>query len=424
MNAGRFRRAVLPATVALLVAVVIMGRRAALSAGPNADASALVGTWIFGPDAHVVANCGGDQPMLEPLAGATVAISAASDDAAALRFDLGCHCRLPLAVSSSDPTIATLVAPTSCELVFGLVPVSVEIQKLTLHLGAAAGTRTLDIDLVSGPSVGAVMCESTSVTTTLLPLSNIPADCGPETTAVGVLSYGPDGFRDCPLGAGRDSVQIKLYSEMDSVCPRATGSRGEGGWTLPQTSKYEAACKPSLPGGEVHYLTLPFCRVDGRAFKPLTADPTATDQFYAVLKLGDGDCPPASVEIVRQIDNEDEVGDAMTWTSIGHLGPNQTASATDSSTTLHFCFFRWAATPDETMTNFRDLGFPYAVFHDFDGPQPAWVTLKRWVYSSDELDTNRNSVSSPTGDDVAVSQFQAAVETPNHATTFDIAWVR
>ena len=76
------------------------------------------------------------------------------------------------------------------------------------------------------------------------------------------------------------------------------------------------------------------------------------------------------------------------------------------------------------MTNFRDLGFPYAVFHDFDGPQPAWVTLKRWVYSSDELDTNRNSVSSPTGDDVAVSQFQAAVETPNHATTFDIAWVR
>ena len=57
MNAGRFRRAVLPATVALLVAVVIMGRRAALSAGPNADASALVGTWIFGPDAHVVANC-------------------------------------------------------------------------------------------------------------------------------------------------------------------------------------------------------------------------------------------------------------------------------------------------------------------------------------------------------------------------------
>ena len=423
MNTPGVRRAVLHGALALLVAVVIIGRRAALSAGPDAGPSPFVGTWIFGADAHVVANCGGDQPLLEPLGGATVAVSAASDGAADLLFDLGCHCHLPLTVSSSDPTIATLVTPTSCELVFGQVPVTVEVQRLILRL-EAAGTRTLDIDLLSGPTASAVMCDSTSVMTTLLPFSSIPADCGPEATAVGVLSYGPDGFRDCPLGAGRDSVQIKLYAEKDSSCSHATGSRGEGGWALPQTSKYEPVCRPSLPGGEVDYVTLPFCRVDGRSFKPLTADPTATDQFYAVLKLGDGDCPPPSVEIVRKIDNEDEVGDAITWTSIGHLGPNQAASPTDSSTTLHFCFFRWAATPDETMTKFPDVGIPYAVFHDFDGPQPDWVTLKRWMYSSDEVNTNRNSLSSPTGDVTAVSQFQSAIETPNHATTFDIAWVR
>jgi len=426
VKARAWRRALVPGALTLMMAGALVGGRAARSARLQAEpvpSSPFIGTWTFHPDAHLVASCGGDQPLLEPLGGATVAISAGADGSAELFFDLGCHCHLPLAVSPSDPAVATLVAPAPCELVLGLVHVTTEVQKLTLTL-TAGDAPALDVDLLAGQAVGDVMCDSTSVTTTLLASSRIPADCGPESTALGILAYQPNGFGDCPLGAGRDSVQIRLFNEIDTSCSEGSGSRGEAFWVLPQTGKYEPSCvpsSPSLPGGHVR---LPFCRVDGRSFKALTADPAATDQFYALLKLGDAPCPASSVEMVRKIDDEDDLGDAMAWTALGHLGPNQTATAADSTTTLHFCFFRWAAAGEETMAAFPDLGFPYAVFHDFDGPQPSWVTLKRWVYSSDEDSTNRSGLTSPTNDEVAVGQFQAVIERPNHATTFDIARVR
>lgn len=422
MSGLRLRRALLSASLLLPIAFALIGRRAARSA--DADPSPFVGTWACAPDARVIASCEGGQPLEQPLAGTTVAVragNAAAGETADLMFELGCHCHVPLSVSPSDPTLATLVAPTPCEVILGQLSTVLDIQKLTLRLGSAV-MRTLDIDLQSGPSAGPPACESTSVVTKLLPFSSVPADCGPDATALGVLSYGPDGFRDCPLGAGWDSVQIRLYLESDTVCERGTGTRGEGAWVLPQTEKRKPSCEPRTPGPAA--MTIPFCRVDGRSFKPLTADPTATEQFYALLKLGDAACPPAALEMVRWIDNEDDVADQMMSTAIGQAGPNKVATPTDTSTALHFCFFRAAATPEETMPSFPELGFPYAVFHDFDGPQPAWATLKRWVYSSDEVATNGNLLTSPSGDATAMNQFQSIIEMPNHATTFDLAWVR
>ena len=81
------------------------------------------------------------------------------------------------------------------------------------------------------------------------------------------------------------------------------------------------------------------------------------------------------------------------------------------------------------MTSFPDLGMNYAVFHDFDGDQPSWVLLKKWIHSDDE-DSEAHypdyyfPVSAP-----ELPDFKRIVEMPIGVgnapdTTFDLAQVR
>jgi len=199
---------------------------------------------------------------------------------------------------------------------------------------------------------------------------------------------------------------------------------------LPQAGNEVVVCHPRMapPDPLYSYTFLPFCRIDGTPFKPLTTDRTATEQFYAVLKLGSGPCPNGAIEMVRRVDNED-IGNRNS--SSGSLEPNELQDATtvppSTFTTLHFCYFRWASTAADTMAAFPDLGFPYAVFHDFDGPQPSWVTVKRWLYGLDETQTSTMQpaqLSSVPDDAEAVKQFRAVVDDFNNATVFDLARVR
>jgi hypothetical protein len=105
-------------------------------------------------------------------------------------------------------------------------------------------------------------------------------------------------------------------------------------------------------------------------------------------------------------------------------------AGTSYVTTLHFCFFRAASTKAETMSTFPDLGFTYAVFHDFDGAQPGWVLEKRWQYSDDKNYYTRNAYFG-NGDDELKEQFMKLVEDPvspvaeeSHDTFFDYARVQ
>ena len=85
------------------------------------------------------------------------------------------------------------------------------------------------------------------------------------------------------------------------------------------------------------------------------------------------------------MDTEDDMNEGRT---VGAIGPNRVGTIKgDTFTVLLFCFFRWAESAADTMAGFPDLGFPYAVFHDFDGPQPTWVNLKRYMYSHNETNT-------------------------------------
>jgi hypothetical protein len=410
------RAALVAASLLVVAAGALAGWRAARGAGP--DPLPFTGTWTCATGSKLTTMCQG-VPLNEVLDGTPLAIRAAAGSD--LTLDIGCACALPLTVSASDPNLATLTAPTTCQFVFGEFDITVAVESLTLRLTAG----TLELELQAGATRAAPIgdCESSSITASLLKTSDAVRGCGPDATAVGVVPYAPRDSIPCPFGAAREGVIVFNHDEDDTVCLQQTGALGEGLWVLPQSSKYDdLQCRPRDPAASRTITYMSFCRVDGRPFKPLTTDPSATEQFYAVLKLGDEPCPNGAVEMIRRMDTEDwENGSA----AVGRLGPNQIVNQIDSTATVfHFCYFRWAETAADTMTTFPDLGFPYAVFHDFEGPQPLWVTLKRWLYSSNESSGNKSDLSSPVGDSQAVGQFERIVERPDNATFFDMARVR
>jgi len=242
--------------------------------------------------------------------------------------------------------------------------------------------------------------------------------CGDDATAVGVVFASPQGTLDCPFGAGAEALRIRMHDEDQPPCSDAAGSRGEGRWVLPDDRRQgPPICSTN------HTTVLNFCRVDGARFQALTTA-AAPAQYYAVLKLGTV-CPNGSVEVQKTIDNEDDpIGDDLSDV-LGALGPNQVSAdpALGTITRLTFCYFRAATPPDQVMSGFPDLGFPYAVFHRYDGEQPAWVMLKRWQYSNDE-DNQANLDAVVATDSAIATEFQDLVGNPQSNTIFNLARVR
>lgn len=418
--ASGLRRA---AALLLLATVGVAGWRAAR--GADASPSPFIGTWISSAESKLTAMCGGT-PLIERLGDTTLVIRAGAESD--LVLEIGCRCHLPLTVSASDPHLATLSAATPCPFIFNRFDISAMTEALDLRLDPQRGTLALDLQAGQTRAAPLLDCASSSIVASLSAPARAPApaatDCGPDDSAVGVLPYAIKGGADCPFGAGHEGLEIVTHDEDDLHCRSETGALGEGAWALPQAYKYEPDCQPRAQGQEGRGTALQLCRVDGRLFKPLTTDPTATDQFYAVLKLGNdpAPCPNGGVEMIGRMDSED---DDNHGSSIGPLGPNWVGTQPgNTATELHFCYFRWAETEADTMAAFPVLGFPYAVFHDFDGPQPLWVMLKRWMYSNNEAQTSGNKLTSTAKDPTVVDEFKRNIGMAEHYTYFDLARVR
>lgn len=208
---------------------------------------------------------------------------------------------------------------------------------------------------------------------------------------LGLLGYSAvDASAPCKIGPSRAGVRFMMDGETATGCSHATGDRGEGPWVSPYARKYRAPTRGEICSPAVReYTRLSFCktRVPAELFKPLTTDPEAREQFYAVLMFGDA-CPAQSVHVSKRIVNEDaENQNVLEGVAPEQALPNViTGDLLGNFTWLHFCLFRSSDDGGETMTEFPDLGFPYAVFHDFEGPQPAWVIEKRFEYSDDSND--------------------------------------
>jgi hypothetical protein len=367
--------------VVLLVAAVGLG----VARGGTPDLSPFIGDWAIESSGTISLTCAN----LPITASAPYAFSVSAGTASDLEFHLSCHCNLPLAIVEQQ---ARLVAPTVCRFVIDSIQVKATVTDLTLDLSSSPPTLAVTgVDaqgraFTSG-TPGTVDCSALTMAGALHKTTVTPTLCGPDETAVGILPYSPEGTMGCWLGwVGQEAVDIQLSTNGDASCPSGTGDHGEGKWVLPQAEHHLGSCVPAArpnPAAQV-VVGLPFCRVDGRSFKPLTTDPTATDQSYAVLMLG-SECPNGSKRAELQIDTP-ETGDRSSCAGGAPdqpCGPNQGVNVSGIATTfsLNFCVFASADRPEETMSSFPDLVEPYAVFHDFDGLQPSWVMLKRWVYA-------------------------------------------
>ena len=266
-------------------------------------------------------------------------------------------------------------------------------------------------------------------------LSNAPSD---ETSGlhVGVIPAVNGANTECPLGRNRVSVMFQMHNENATRCTVETGDRGEPPWLPPHAPKYGPylGCTEH-PGPDPTFTFLRFCRtaVSTDAFRPLTTDPNALDEFYAVLMFGER-CPPHSIEIQKRIVNNE-------WHNQNHYyggrdtnKPNYIGGeGLGNFTLLSFCYFRNAPSAAETMSSFPDLGFPYGVFHDFEGKQPGWVLAKYSTYSDDFNGADSNTYEPEPSESAETREFQSIVENPEqelmdgsttHDTCFDVARVR
>jgi hypothetical protein len=252
-----------------------------------------------------------------------------------------------------------------------------------------------------------------------------------DAMLVGVLPYNALGT-PCSLSPTRESVTVSMDDENTTHCSYGSGEFGEGIWASPHATKLPIP--PRCHEGEMHnsHTALRFCRtlVEPNAFRPLTTDPDDASSFYATLKFGEH-CPLHAIEIRKHIVNEDQNNKNQPILAGDLLYPNVvTDDARGNFTELVFCFFRAAPTAEETMSEFPDLGFPYAVFHDFEGQQPSFIIGKRWIYSDDsnQMDPARNWYDPNPENDSDAAAFLAIVENPrrdsNYDTCFDIGRVR
>lgn len=393
--------------VAVLVAV-------SAAHGGTPDVSQFVGTWLF-TDGQSAVECAGLKPLSTTLTGVRPSIYPGSSSD--LIFDLGCHCRVALNLTGAG---AEIVGPQTCTIVNEAVPISGQVDTLTLSLADGGGLMFTLVGSNAGFTVGTAQCANAPFSGggQLTRVDTGVVTCGDDATAVGVVTYTPTGSGACKMGAGREGLQIQMHDADSPPCSDQSGSAGEGPWVLPDDGRKQQPICSFRQDRTV----LNFCRVDGARFQPITAgsDPT---QFYAVLKLGDR-CPNGSVEVTRVIDNEDRPGDTPNLV-LGDPRPNIVLvdPTAGTLTTLVFCYFRAAASASETMTTFPDLGFPYAVFHDYVDEQPPWVILKRWQQSGDANGKN-NKDAYQASDSSVIDEFRKVIEDGQYTTTFDVARVR
>ena len=391
--------------------------------GTGVDVTPFVGNWTFESGSRVQVLCSGLSISTDVQYSVSVSAGTSSD----LEFHLACHCTLPLNIVGAQ---ARLAAPTPCSFLMVSTQIVTTVTDLTFDLSSPVPsviiTGTDGEGLARPPTIpGTGLCSSFGISGTVHRDSTTPGDCGPDDTAVGILPSWTDGNIDCGIGVGREGVDILLNSNNSLACLSETGARGEGKWVLPQAERYDQVCKAvsATATSTPNLVDLPFCRVDGNQFKPMTTDPTATDQFYAVLMMGTR-CPNGSVEVVWQLDTPD-VNDASSCAGAAPdtpCGPNQAVNLGAGASTffMHFCFFRSAASEDGVMTSFPEVGKAYAVFHDFGGGQPPWVILKRWLYSQHGMGNRLSGA-----DAGANRQFSTLVEeTSDHGIYFEMARVR
>lgn len=231
--------------------------------------------------------------------------------------------------------------------------------------------------------------------------------------AVGVIPIGNGAAEGglygttCPA----DSSLVTIYMDDEDDSNRTAWGWS---WRLPQDSDPDFTYHIARwPAPQVGFNTrMRFCKVNGQSFRPMTTDVNDKARFYALLKLGQT-CPNGSAEFSRYFDNED---DGNENSAAGPIAPN----VSNVNTSLKFCFFRTGSSP---MSDFPNLGVPYAVFHDFEGGQPFPYDLalgKAKHSSDDEDDSNENSLS-PSGTS-SYFDFRAIIADGRN-TTFDLARV-
>jgi len=424
------------------------------SGATSAVPSELLGTWTFGADpsnlislSTVPLRCDGSDPKLNAfikgsLAGVAVRVTRSK---AGLDLEVGCRCHVQMKVSGHHATALTNPQQT-CELVTNSYQVSCTISDWEIDLDPAGPTLTLTAcgnanAIRYEPRLGMITPIPTGFTIggTLAPVPDRVSHCGDDDSAVGVVPYFAGGLGECPIGAGFEGVEIFMFDEEEPTCASSSGVAGEPAWVYPDAAKEPP---PSCPTN-VQFTPLLFCRVDSRLFSAATSGGPAYD--YAVLNLsGKGTCPNGSEPVMRHISNEDT--DDRSFYA-GHPDPNRVVvdPTLGEFTELHFCVFRAASSASGGDAGaaagadpFPDLGFPYAVFHDFDGFQPPWVIRKSWLLSADEVPRNddyychdpgpatESLAAMVEGDRVLVTNTcQAPIRTVDHATTvFDLARVR
>lgn len=245
-----------------------------------------------------------------------------------------------------------------------------------------------------------------------------PSSTGGTGAVVGVVPYATSASF-CEQGTNRESAYFRMDDENDTHCSYETGDLEAGFWVSPQAAKVPL---PEECEQRRSHTLLPFCRtsVAAGSFRPLTTDPEDHAQAYALLRFGDS-CPPHSVEISKRIINEDTDNRNDPIQAAELLAPNEIVDdARGNYTKLYFCLFQAAPSVADTMNEFPDLGFPYAVFHDFDGDQPGWVIRKRWQHSDDSNQVRPGNQYVPSPEVSADSAvLQLMIENPERGGSFD-----
>lgn len=386
-------------------------------ANPSLDPTPFIGTWRYARNEEAICKVGGGFNV--NFGGKAIIIRPSADGG--LELEASCHCLLKLRVEAGYRAVAT--GSQRCEQLQESEPAVAQIESLSIALqGTSSGTEsaTIAIGGVFDVQNRGIMfhCETRAPVSFTLNRTTPTAACGPEDTAVGVPATDSDnGLTDCPTEAGRDGVALFLDNEdtpAPGVCSNETANWREGAWVAPAAVKLP---HPPCPADSIPDSFIPLCRVDGRLFRAMTADAARTENNYAVLKLGTS-CPHGSIEMTKTISTESSATDKTFMR--GHVGDgNRINTDPPHTVTLAFCYFTVAAAPEQPMTEFPDLGFPYAVFHDFDGPQPSWVLSKMWHQSDDEDTDNHDRTEPP-----ANNGFDAIVDNVNNDTCLDLARVR
>jgi len=391
---------------------------AALSAcSTPSDPGWMLGHWRLPSGAEAVASCEG-VPVRLKIDGSVIRLS---ETAAGAELELGCRCHLRL---TGD---GRLEGPTqSCRLTY--VPVdpkspsydtveSIESWSITpgdgpdVLISAAHGTmKVFQIGTVGAGTDCTFDLESPLERTTA-----VRPPCGDDRTAVGVWPRNPP----CHIGAGTEPVLINMSNDPQSGCASSIGARGDTTLASSGAVKSLNECE----GGKGPPITqLHFCRVDGSLLRPFPADGTPGNA-YAVLRLGK-ECPPGAVKVSKHINNADE---SRMNATVGDIGDNLSVNDT-TVTDLELCLFLPAGNGVPNQSVFPSLGFPYALFHDFDGYQPPWVAAKQWIRSDDETTSRGNSYSfggpgAPSPDGREIDELKRMIENLDDVndTVFDIA---